>query len=588
LLIAGHGGAIVVVCDTKSAHSLQIDYLDGGKALGAFLKYGKNLHQNRREFETLMNAFSVHTDSDRWEPWVTKGLAEELGQNQDVFKELIDEAKDGAIVLSLNGTVLAVAARLRHLNKYRLITKKGRGAGTRHSAAMGVVEWMSNEGVTGVVFVRSDSGAITTLVPSSPQQPPKLFTLKRRALKDIEEESEDENGARVHGDRSEIDGYRPIFLQFFGLMPSPLSQRSQRLQHFALLFACSIAVAINISNMLGVFCDNYNVKETWDRHFVTDATFSAVMLLSVFLFPSPAKIVKIVEIAEAWAIRSGFGQVWGNSIRKKTKRVLALWLFALASRCTLWFAGKPVLRFALGLGNEGTAIPPQQKKHEFECGIDMGLDVVRSALDIFAYVITSSVFSAMALLLLYVLGALRFSRNHFVNSVIEMSDYDKTIRDWNLIQAFFYKLSSAVEFIFVCFIGSVVIAALNFAREWAVQRIYFVTSTHIFIPLCAQIFLMIYVFLSAQNFTDSCARTPSVINSLIPKTARVMDPKRHFLVEYVAYSDTGFRVFGRLITSQASVILAIGACLAILIMFSLNMWYSVSDIMEVVKKAPTP
>ena len=46
--------------------------------------------------------------------------------------------------------------------------------------------------------------------------------------------------------------------------------------------------------------------------------------------------------------------------------------------------------------------------------------------------LNNGTFTAIALLILYVLGALKFSRNHFVGSIVEMSDYDKTLRDWNL------------------------------------------------------------------------------------------------------------------------------------------------------------
>jgi hypothetical protein len=565
LLLAGQGGAIVVVCDTKAAHHLQIDYLDNGKALGAFLEFGRNLHQYKSEFEILMKAFSVHTASDRWEPWLTQQLAEELEKGPEVFKELIDEAKDGAIVLSLNGTVLAAAARLRHLNQYMLVNKKGRGAGTRHSAAMGVVEWMSNQGVTGVVFVRSDSGAITTMVPTSPNEPPRLFTLKRT---EVDVDSDDDN--ITPGRKGTVNRcYRPLFLKLFGLMPSTQNLKARTAQYVALILACCMSLAINMSMMFGLFFENYSIQ-LWDRHSLVDSFFSGGVLISVILFPSALKISKVVEISEAWAKRSRFGKAWGASTRRKTRRVLFLWLISIGARAVLWFVGGPILQWILGYGATG-----------IECeNDDVTQILLRCTLDVFAYVVSSGAFTAMALLLLYVLGALKFSRNHFVGSVVALTDYDKTIRDWNMIQAFFFELSSSVEFMFVCFVGSISMAVLHFARERAVQRIYFMTSTHISVPLAALTLLATYVLLSAQNLTESCTRAPSVINSLISKGGRVMDQKRHFLVEYVKYSDPGFRVFGRLITGQTTVLIAISGGLAILILFSLNLWYGVTAILE--------
>jgi len=64
------------------------------------------------------------------------------------------------VVLTDTGTVTAAAVRVQHpAKRFRL-----RGSGTRHGAALGLAEWLAVEGDGGVVFLRSDSGAIKILV----------------------------------------------------------------------------------------------------------------------------------------------------------------------------------------------------------------------------------------------------------------------------------------------------------------------------------------------------------------------------------------------------------------------------------------
>merc|ERR1712008_579405 len=75
------------------------------------------------------------------------------------------------MVLGLQGAVLAAVTKLRHNGSFRLVKGDGTGAGTRHSAGMGVAEWMGRKGFLGVVFVASDSGTVSVMFPCGLQPP---------------------------------------------------------------------------------------------------------------------------------------------------------------------------------------------------------------------------------------------------------------------------------------------------------------------------------------------------------------------------------------------------------------------------------
>jgi len=78
-------------------------------------------------------------------------------------------AKDGAIVLSHSGTVLASAMNLKYPPKQWQLVKDGQHvSGTRHAGALGFAEHLSgitDNSLAGVVFVRSDAGGVHTFLP---------------------------------------------------------------------------------------------------------------------------------------------------------------------------------------------------------------------------------------------------------------------------------------------------------------------------------------------------------------------------------------------------------------------------------------
>jgi len=208
-LTNGKGGVVLVVFDKNYKNKLPFSHLDGGLFTEAVRKTAGNLHENKHAFQTLLKKFCAHTDSDRWErplieelaiqlkaeellksPELSEDIAKRLKKQEpltmkDLPKELAEKLmadddvqmlmkmngapKDGGMLMSLNGTVLSAAAQIKQFaSRWRIVKPDGSEHGTRHAAAVGAAEWMADKGITGVVFVRSDSGGLHALVPLLP------------------------------------------------------------------------------------------------------------------------------------------------------------------------------------------------------------------------------------------------------------------------------------------------------------------------------------------------------------------------------------------------------------------------------------
>jgi len=171
----GRGGTAIIICNDKRVKpSLRGSYLDNGLFTKCFQRYGRSLYGNPLQFESLLRAFREHTDTDRWEKWLVERLARELGYANppDDLVGLVGEPKDGAMVVSLNGTMLAASLKLRH-GDYAPSVKRpdGKATGTRTGAVAGVMDLFctmcdQDDDVPGLALVASDSGDIMVMLPT--------------------------------------------------------------------------------------------------------------------------------------------------------------------------------------------------------------------------------------------------------------------------------------------------------------------------------------------------------------------------------------------------------------------------------------
>eukprot|EP00931_Biecheleriopsis_adriatica_P020434 TRINITY_DN13661_c0_g1_i1.p1 TRINITY_DN13661_c0_g1~~TRINITY_DN13661_c0_g1_i1.p1 ORF type:complete len:726 (+),score=144.48 TRINITY_DN13661_c0_g1_i1:347-2524(+) len=181
-LMSEPGGAIVVVGQKAGLRSLDGDglvfeELDGGRFLQVLRRFSGHILKHMERFKALMRAFQRHTNSDKWETGLLKELGDDLALEANdssvprALDKLNGQPKDGAIVLGLEGTVLAAVVKLCHNGSFRLVKENGKGAGTKHAAGLGVAEWMGRRGFLGVVFVKSDSGTVSVMLPCGLEAP---------------------------------------------------------------------------------------------------------------------------------------------------------------------------------------------------------------------------------------------------------------------------------------------------------------------------------------------------------------------------------------------------------------------------------
>lgn len=167
-----------VVLDRRHCQQFPYTRLDGGHLTDVFLRAARNISTEADNFNSLLAAFCAHTDSDRWEPALLAQVAEEIraplsaaAELQSLLQMLDGQPKDGAMIFSHGGTVLAAAARLAMPQCWQLRRSDGKEVGTRHAAAINAGAWLGEHVISGAVFVRSDGGGVHAILPRGGDRP---------------------------------------------------------------------------------------------------------------------------------------------------------------------------------------------------------------------------------------------------------------------------------------------------------------------------------------------------------------------------------------------------------------------------------
>jgi len=176
VLANGVGGVIVAVIDGQLWNTVRFHHLDDGHLTRCFSTVAKNLHEQTPEFLKLLEAFSAHGGSDRWQHEELERLVEGLPEAAESLAKLEGNPKDGAFVISYRGNIMGAAGHLKYASeRWQLLKSNGKHAGTRHASSLAFAEWLGTEGFLGVVFVRSDDGGVHAFLPRGKDQPPRVL-----------------------------------------------------------------------------------------------------------------------------------------------------------------------------------------------------------------------------------------------------------------------------------------------------------------------------------------------------------------------------------------------------------------------------
>mmetsp|Transcript_55066 Transcript_55066/g.103298 ORF Transcript_55066/g.103298 Transcript_55066/m.103298 type:complete len:509 (-) Transcript_55066:116-1642(-) len=191
LLSQGVGGMIVAVINADIlASPLKFHYLDGGLHTETMRDICKTIGE--QQFSDFLYLLTAHNESDRWEDHELVALTEKIPKAADYSHKLINQPKDGGIVVSHHGTVKGAAMHIKYpSSKLQLVKSNGTAAGTRHASALGFAEYLCRKVdenmYPGVVFARSDGGGAHAFIPEECGVPTVMAfeTLKIPTQKDM-------------------------------------------------------------------------------------------------------------------------------------------------------------------------------------------------------------------------------------------------------------------------------------------------------------------------------------------------------------------------------------------------------------------
>lgn len=161
------GGAILVIADEICTQNLPTAPVDDG-----ILEHCcEGLDVRSDAFAEVLTTFREPSSTDRFQEASVARLATHFNPNQkSELAKLVGQPQDGAFFISFASKVFGAAEMIRHFCSYKLKSNGACGMlafGTRHEAGLAVAEFLSVRQQPGVIFVASDSGGMTLMLPSA-------------------------------------------------------------------------------------------------------------------------------------------------------------------------------------------------------------------------------------------------------------------------------------------------------------------------------------------------------------------------------------------------------------------------------------
>jgi len=188
-MIDGFGGALFVVINkhhnwTDLPAKFPVKSVDDGKLYRLFKKFSRSCKD--QNFASLLEAFSKHSNTDRWELHNLQNLATKLHEdvNDPLFTELVGKPQDGAFIVGSNcriwGASLQLLVQAPAGEKLQLRKVDCETAGTMHDAGLTAAQWLGLNHMDGAVLVRSDAGGVHVMLPFGDDNDPEVFFLPSR------------------------------------------------------------------------------------------------------------------------------------------------------------------------------------------------------------------------------------------------------------------------------------------------------------------------------------------------------------------------------------------------------------------------
>jgi hypothetical protein len=184
MLKSGSGGITFVNIDHHEVKRLPHSKIDD--ALTRFLRgVAPSLQSNPSNFQAVLEGFCKHTPEDRWDTQSLEYVASRIRLSSSQLSDLMKlegQPQDGAWVLSLRGRLLVAGVKLFPPSAWNFCCSGEKKVGLRHTAALNTAAWLGDNGVEGMVFVRSSSSNgsepdVHVILPNGPEAPPIVLSI---------------------------------------------------------------------------------------------------------------------------------------------------------------------------------------------------------------------------------------------------------------------------------------------------------------------------------------------------------------------------------------------------------------------------
>lgn len=175
VLADSSGGALILILDQSVLDLQEIPcrFLDQKRFSEVLQSEVKNVREQPEKFAKLLSAFrreSVKGFEDQWDPDLLRELESGLVLELNKLHSLEGVPKDGAVILTIDGDVVAAAVQLMVVQKkHDLIKRNGKPCGCRHAAMVAALELLglacSRIRVPGIIMAASDAGGIHIGLP---------------------------------------------------------------------------------------------------------------------------------------------------------------------------------------------------------------------------------------------------------------------------------------------------------------------------------------------------------------------------------------------------------------------------------------
>lgn len=318
--------------------------------------------------------------------------------------------------------------------------------------------------------------------------------------------AENESLTREQSKKLEAYAGGPVFCKVFGILYQ--KHRAKYIYRYAVLGFCLVLVGFHVERALFELRIRRN---DFRIHVLGDAILAIgcfVGLLALRYLCDSDILGSAESMLVTYARRQEVVDRWSMVSFRHTVLVLVLWVSSVISR-------------GLSMVWDGNIL-----EHSWREWLAVG-----------AHTCSSAIFVGLVFGVMHVVSSLVLLVDAYCYYAVLEKEVERNVSEWNMLQAVMRKSSVAVETAFLVLQTTALMYVLLTMTSLLVNGLSIFSVLAVILLVIADARL----FYKAAQVTEKCARVPPLINSLSFGNSE-LDPRRHYLVEYMHYSAAGFYV----------------------------------------------